>query len=229
MARVARVVVPGAPHHVIQRGNRRLPTFFHEDDYVAYLEGMAEWCSKFGVEVLAYCLMTNHVHLVAVPSDEAGLSQAIGEAHRRYTLRINRREKWTGHLWQGRFGSYVMDEKHLVAAVRYVELNPVRAQIVKSAEEYAWSSARAHLDGKNDLLVKVEPLLALIPDWQSYLNATKDQVDMAETLALHERTGRPLGDAEYVASLEKLLGRTLAPRKRGRKKIAPRHGRVMGT
>ena len=130
MARLARLVIPGLPHHVTQRGNRRQQTFFNDGDYAAYLELMAEWCREEGVEIWGYCLMPNHVHLIAVPKTEDGLRRAIGEAHRRYTRRINFREKWRGYLWQGRFASFIMDEPYLLAAARYVELNPVRAKLV---------------------------------------------------------------------------------------------------
>ena len=106
MARIARVVVPNLPHHIVQRGNRRQRVFFAEIDYEAYLSLAAEWCGKFGVEIWAYCLMPNHVHLIAVPSTEESLGKAIGEVHRRYTRMINFRKKWRGYLWQGRFASY---------------------------------------------------------------------------------------------------------------------------
>ena len=132
MARLARLVIPGMPHHITQRGNRRQQTFFNDGDYAAYLGLMAEWCRKEGVAIWSYCLMPNHTHLVAVPSSEDGLRRAIGEAHRRYSRRINFREKWRGYLWQGRFASFVMDEPYLLAAARYVELNPVRAKLVTS-------------------------------------------------------------------------------------------------
>ena len=125
MARIARVVIPGLPHHITQRGNRRQQTFFNDGDYAAYMELMAEWCRDQRVEIWSYCLMPNHTHIIAVPSSEEGLRWAIGEAHRRYTRRINFREKWRGYLWQGRFASFVMDEAYLLAAARYVELNPV--------------------------------------------------------------------------------------------------------
>ncbi len=118
MARIARVVAPGYPHHITQRGNRRQQTFFRDDDYLAYLELMAEWCRKCRVEIWAWCLMPNHVHLIAVPQTEEGLARAIGEAHRRYNRRINFREKWRGHLWQERFASFPMDETHLLVAAR---------------------------------------------------------------------------------------------------------------
>ena len=136
MARLARVVAPGYPHHVVQRGNRRLPTFFRDDDYWLYPKLMTEWCEVFPVDIWAYCLMTNHVHLIAVPETADGLRRAMGEAHRRYTAAINKREQWTGPLWQGRFSSVVMDEEHLLTAARYVELNPVRAKMARAADEY---------------------------------------------------------------------------------------------
>ena len=120
---------------------------------------MAEWCRKWQVEIWAWCLMPNHVHLIAVPKNEEGLARAIGEAHRRYTRRINSREGWRGHLWQERFASFPMDENYLLVATRYVEMNPVRAGMVHAPEDYRWSSARAHLEGQDDQLVKVAPLL----------------------------------------------------------------------
>jgi len=151
MARIARVVVPGMPHHITQRGNRRLTTFFCDDDYHAYLELMAHWCRECHVDIWAYCLMPNHVHLIAVPESESALRQAVGEAHRRYTRRVSFRERWRGHLWQGRFASFVMDEPYLLAAARYIELNPVRARLAVDAGQFRWSSAAAHLAAKGQV------------------------------------------------------------------------------
>ena len=130
---------------------------------------MSEWCSKHGVDIWAYCLMPNHVHLIAVPQSIEGLALAIGEVHRRYTRRVNFREGWRGHLWQVRFASYVLDEAHLIAAARYVELNPVRARLVRVPGEYLWSSAAAHIAGQNDDLVKVAPLLGMVGGWSAFL------------------------------------------------------------
>jgi len=121
---MARAVVPSLPHHITQRGNRRQRTFFSSDDYLLYLALMAEWCEHYRVQIWAYCLMPNHVHLIAVPES-----------------RINSREGWSGHLWQGRFASYVMDDRYTLAAARYVELNPVRAGLVNRVKNYPWSSA----------------------------------------------------------------------------------------
>ena len=216
MARIARVICPGIPHHVTQRGNRRQQTFFCDDDYLAYIELMAEWCRKHDVAIWAWCLMPNHVHLIAVPQNETGLTRAIGEAHRRYTRRINFREQWRGHLWQERFASFPMDELHLLAAVRYVEMNPVAAGIVSTPAQYRWSSAHAHLVGKNDNLTEVLPLLDMISDWEDFLRlSTAEELKVQK---LHERTGRPLGSDRFLEKMEVTLGRVLRPQKPGPKK-----------
>jgi REP-associated tyrosine transposase len=219
MARIARVVAPGLPHHVTQRGNRRLQTFFGDDDYQAYLELMSEWCAKYKVQVWAYCLMPNHVHLVAVPETKAGLNLAIGEAHRRYTRRVNIREGWRGHLWQGRFSSFILDQNHLLACTRYVELNPVRAGMVKNPQAWRWSSADAHVQRKDDILVRTKPLLAMIKSpWKKFLSVgiQESEVDLFRK---HGRTGRPIGDDAFIDRLERLLDRPLKPKKPGPKAI----------
>jgi putative transposase len=218
MARIARVVVPGVPHHVTQRGNRRQQVFFCEDDYQSYLELMSEWCRKRGVKIWAYCLIPNHVHLIAVPKTEISLARAIGEAHRRYTRMINFRENWRGYLWQGRFASFPLDEKYLVAAVRYIELNPVRAGLAKEATDYRWSSARAHIEGADDMLVKSAPLLKIVgEDWSRFLSEEVEEKEIA-ALRRHERTGRPLGGEKFIKRLEKKLGRVLKREKPGPKR-----------
>lgn len=219
MARLSRVVAPGFPHHVTQRGNRRQETFFGEADYRLYLSLTAEWCARCGVAVWAYCLMPNHVHLIAVPRTEDGLRRAFGEAHRRYSLAVNTRMEWRGHLWQGRFASFPMDEAHLLMAARYVELNPVRARIVSRPDDYTWSSAPAHLAARDDELVRVAPLLEMVGDWDAFLKEGLGN-DEAEALRRHERTGWPLGEEAFVESLETRLGRALHPAKPGPKTAA---------
>ena len=218
MPRIARLIAPGIPHHVTQRGNRRMETFFCDGDYRAYLALMAEWCRKFNVAILAYCLMPNHVHLIAVPETEEGLRHAIGEAHRRYSVMINRRQKWTGHLWQGRFSSFPMDEAYLLAAVKYIEMNPVRARLAADPYAWEWSSARAHADGKDDSLVRVSPLLEMVGDWKLFLSDA--DAEDADKIRRHERTGRALGDDPFLESLEGMLMRTVKCLKAGRKKKA---------
>ena len=220
MARLARVVAPGHPHHITQRGNRRMETFFCEEDYQVYMDLMAEWCARSGVAIWGYCLMPNHVHLIAVPDTEEALGRAIGEAHRRYTRHVNFREGWRGHLWQGRFASFPMDERYLLAAARYVELNPVRARMTVTPEAYRWSSAAAHLAGRDDRLVKVKPLLDIVGGgpaaWANFLAGGLADEE-GDDLRRHVRTGRPLGGDAFVERLERTLGRSLKRQKPGRK------------
>ena len=215
MARLARVVIPGIPHHITQRGNRRQKVFFRDDDYDTYLELMAEWCRKSGVEIWAYCLMPNHVHLIALPQSGDSLAKGIGEAHKRYTRMINFREKWRGYLWQGRFASFPMDEQYLYVAARYIELNPIRAGLVQKPEEYEWSSARAHLKAKDDKLVIVKPLLEIAEDWKAFLE-NKPSEDEINLLRKHETTGRPLGSEGFIKKLEWLFNRIFRSRAVGR-------------
>ena len=216
MARIARVICPGIPHHITQRGNRRQATFFCDDDYLAYIDLLAEWCGKCGVTIWAWCLMPNHVHLIAVPQAETSLARALGEAHRRYTRRINFRENWRGHLWQERFASFPMDESHLLAAVRYVEMNPVAAGLAANPAEYRWSSAAAHLEDAADLLAGASPLQDMISNWSDFLRLSTD--DELENLKQHERTGRPLGSGGFVEEMEQKTGRILRPQRPGPKK-----------
>jgi len=214
---MARVVIPSYPHHVTQRGNRRQATFFENSDYRDYIELISKFCRKSSTQVWAYCLMPNHVHLIMVPSHKDGLRASLGEAHRRYTRKVNSRNEWRGHLWQERFFSFPMDETHLLAAVRYVERNPVAAQLCQHPEDWQWSSARAHLLGRGDSLVDVRPMLSRINDWATYLSSDEDD-GIRDRIATSARTGRPLGDELFVQTLEEITGRELAPRRPGRKK-----------
>ncbi len=213
MARIARVVAPGLPHHIVQRGNRRQKVFFTEQDRIEYLRILREQSLRFNVSIWAYCLMENHVHLVVVPESKEGLSRMFGETHRRYTCRVHLREGWSGYLWQGRFMSYVLNEKHLYAAVRYVEQNPLKAQMVAKAEDYPWSSAKAHVYRTADAVLSKFFLLDEIKNWSEYLKLW----DEAEGLELerHLKTGRPMGDDSFIACLENSLGRMLRKKKPG--------------
>ena len=215
MPRLARLTIPGLPHHVTQRGNRRQPVFFHPDDRQTYLRLLLEQTRRYRVAILAYCLMDNHVHFIATPQDAQGLARAFGETHRRYTTLINGREGWSGYLWQGRFASFPMEEQHLYAATRYVERNPVEAGMVKCAEDYPWSSARAHMSGTHDPILAPHPLQAAIQDWSAFLQQEAEEFE--KTAIAHARTGRPLGDTGFVKQLEQLTGRQLQKQKVGRK------------
>lgn len=217
MPRIARLVVPGYPHHIVQRGNRRQDVFFSDKDKIAYIDYLHTYAKEAGISFWGYCLMDNHVHLIAVPEKEESLALGIGEAHKRYTCMINSREKWQGHLWQGRFMSYVLDEKHLYAALRYVERNPVRAKIVNRAENYRWSSARTHVQKGKDKLLSDHFLISEIKDWSVYLSQEDKQKDV-DILQKHSNTGRPLGGIEFIEKIEKLLGRDLKKKKPGPKK-----------
>ncbi|MFP6748170.1 MAG: transposase [Alphaproteobacteria bacterium] len=216
MARLARIVVPGIPHHVTQRGNRREEVFFGAEDYQAYIDLLAEAAAKAGTEVWAYCLMPNHVHLILVPSHADGLRATLGDAHRRYTLRINRRNGWTGHLWRGRFGSVAMDEGYLANAVRYVSLNPVRARLAGRAADWPWSSVGAHLAGEDDDLVTARPVLERMPDFAQALASGEDEAASA-ALRRAETIGRPLGTDDWLAALESRYGQRLRRQRRGPK------------
>lgn len=178
---------------------------------------MAEWCRACHVEIWAWCLMPNHVHLIAVPHTEEALSRAIGEAHRRYTRRINFREQWRGHLWQERFASFPMDEQYLLATALYIEMNLVAAKLVQNPEDYQWSTAQAHLAGENDALAQVSPLLELVSGWRKFLILLP--TDDTDLIHRHERTGRPLDKEGFIEKLEIALDRGLGPRKPGPKKI----------
>lgn len=214
MGRIPRVVIPGVPHHVTQRGSRRMAVFFSDRDYRHYLLTLRKLARKYQLDTWAYCLMPNHVHLIVVPASVKGLARPIAETHRRHAIRVNRREGWTGHLWQERFSSFPMEEAHLFAAVRYVLLNPVRAGLVSRPIEWRHSSARAHLRGEPDLLVDTRPMAQRIQNWSSYLEDGLSEEDLTQ-IRRHTSTGRPLGSKVFVRSLELLVGRRLRPRKRG--------------
>jgi putative transposase len=210
------VVIPGVAHHVTQRGNHRERVFFGDDDYRLYLDLIAKAARASGTAVWAYCLMPNHVHFIMVPAHEDGLRATFAQAHRRYTGVIHARRQLTGHLWQGRFASTAMDEAHLYAALRYVDFNPVRAGLAAKAADWPWSSARAHLTGKDDGIVTVAPVLERTGDYAAYLDEAEDAQRLA-ALRRSRSTGRPVGSKEWIAALEAASKRTLAPARRGPK------------
>lgn len=175
---------------------------------------MAEACRANGVEVWSYCLMPNHVHLIMVPSERDGLSRAVGETHRRFSAYINARLRVTGHLFQGRFGCVAMDEDHLLAAIRYVAMNPVKAKLVEEATAWRWSSARALAAGQDDVLVTSTPVLERTGDFDVFLGCDEDQSLLA-SLERGASIGRPLMDEARLEVLERELGLLLKPRRRG--------------
>jgi len=214
MSRFARAVAVGAAHHITQRGIDRQRVFFTDADRHTYLDCLAKYCVQARVRILAYCLMSNHIHLVAIPEEPQALAVALRRTHGRYALYLNARRDRAGHRWQNRFYSCALDEPHLWIALRYVERNPVRANLVARAEEYAWSSARAHLRGdhSNRLLDWEFHATAHGEERWKTLLAEPEELEAIRALQRGTFTGRPVGSAEFVASLERKLGRPLAIR-----------------
>ena len=219
MPRAARFVLSGVPHHITQRGNRRCQVFFSDADRRTYLAWLQSDAKRHGLEVLAYCLMTNHVHLVAVPAEPNSMERALRHLHMRYAQRINRMKNWKGHVWQGRYFSAALDEPYFWAAIRYVEQNPVRAGLVSRAEDFPWSSARAHSEPTWDPLLSTDPdwtrRMQGIGDWSAWLAAGVSSQDLD---MIRKRTARgvPCGSSEFVRSLEEVAGRPLTCRRPGR-------------
>ena len=218
MPRLARTVFPGVPHHITQRGNRREEIFFADGDRYTYLSWLQEYTEEHQVDVLAYCLMTNHIHLVVVPNTEEGLNRVLKPLHMRYAQRINREKGWKGHLWQGRFFSSPLDEVYMWAAIRYVERNPVRAKICRLPWQYEWSSAAAHVDSKtSSRLLNLSQWNKQITnaEWQKELT---DGIDAKQVARIRSNThiGRPLGDDGFISKLEIIFGRRIRPLPVGR-------------
>ena len=227
MPRVARVVFPGVPHHVTQRGNRREDVFFEEEDRVVYLAWLREYTKKHKVEVVAYCLMTNHVHLIMIPKTEDALHGVLKPLHMRYAQRINRIHGWNGHVWQGRYFSAPLDEAYTWAAIRYAERNSVRAQMVDRAEAYRWSSAVAHCGLRVDTMLAEEGEwsrnIAGVQDWSKWL-AEADEPEKLEILRRNVDKGLPCGSEEFIERLSKKSGRSLRFLPRGRPRKNPKKG-----
>ncbi len=220
MPRIARTVAVGHPHHVTQRGNYRQSVFDGDDDFKLYLSWLKEYSGRYGLKIWAYCLMQNHVHFICVPTREKSLSSVFNALHTRYSQYYNKKKKITGHLWQGRFYSCALDDGHLFAGIRYVENNPLRAGVVKRAEDYKWSSAKGHINNGSDPVLSTDCYLTDdIKDWKKYLRE-KDDTALTQEIRKNSKTGRPCGDDGFVRRLERLLDRRLKALPHGR----PRKG-----
>jgi putative transposase len=220
MPRLARSVFAGVPHHVTQRGNRREDVFFDDEDRKTYLKWLNEYAVEHGVEVVAYCLMTNHIHLILVPSTEDGLQKVMKPLHMRYAQRLNRARGQQGHVWQGRYFSSVLDGDYLRSCLRYVERNPVRARMVRKAENYAWSSARGHCGLVADPLLKTtksswRDAIADVKSWSQWL-AEPDADEALLVLRRNTMMGLPCASGSFLKKLERLSGRSLHYRSPGR-------------
>jgi putative transposase len=215
MPRISRAMAVDLPHHITQRGNYRHGVFEKEGDYLQYLEWLTTYSRKYLLKIWAYCLMENHVHFIAVPMDPGSIGRTFNTLHMRYAQYIKRRRNGTGHLWQGRFFSCVLDKRHLYTAMRYVENNPVRANITKKADEYRWSSARRHVRGTVDPVLSNDCYMhESVENWSAYLEQKEDSRQI-EAIRENTRTGRPWGDEAFVLRIEELLQRVLNPMPRG--------------
>ena len=215
MARMARVMLEQWPFHLTHRGNHKKDVFLSDNDRRRYLALLWEFARKYGMAIWAHCLMSNHVHLIAVGRERVSISKAVGNTHRVFSRRHNREHEVTGHLWANRFFSTALDEPHLWAAVRYVELNPVRAGLVAAATGYPWSSARTHAGLRRDnLLDPGRPFPGPIGDWSAWLGIGLEE-ETARRLRRNTSTGRPTGSDRFIAQVESRLGRELRPKRRG--------------
>ncbi len=217
MPRTARVIVPGMPHHITQRGTRRFDVFRDEADRLEYIRLLSNCCREFHLGILAYCLMSNHIHLVAIPERVDSVHRVFRRAHGTYAQRFNIKYGFVGHLWQERPFSCILDEAHLRNAIRYVERNPVRAGMVANAVDYRWSSAAAHCHGQHDPLLTSIPAFAKMEfDWASWLEGADN--DASERfLRKCTKTGRPCGDEAFVNAVGKAADRDFTRKKPGPK------------
>ena len=220
MPRTARIVVPNLPYHITQRGNYRQNVFQDNEDRLCYLSWINDYSKKYKLSLFAYCLMDNHVHFIVIPRKEDSLAKVFSISHMRYSQYYNKKKRASGHLWQGRFYSCVLDEPYLIAALRYVERNPVRAGIVRKPWRWRWSSAGVHVGQRNGIIY-VEDITNLIDTsielWKEYLDSDENEEDI-ENIRKHTLLGRPLGTTAFIGKLGKRVGRVLSVLPRGRPK-----------
>ncbi|MCP4639511.1 MAG: transposase [bacterium] len=221
MPRLARIVVPGVAHHVTQRGNNQQNVFFVDDDRRAYLDLLCVQGEQYGFRLDGYCLMSNHIHLVGTPAEENSLAKAIGRTHVMYSQYLNRMHGRSGHLWQNRFYSCPMDDDHTLNALSYVELNPVRAGLVKKPWDYPWSSAAVHCgvdEGSPYLDVKAWRRRIPTAEWKGTLKEIAGDKAAQTAVQRNTRTGRPLGSDSFLSKIERKVGRRVRALPVGRQK-----------
>ena len=217
MARPSRFVVPGVAHHVTQRGNYRQKVFYRDEDRQFYLQLLNRFARHYGVALLGYCLMPTHVHLIAVPQNSTALSRTLQRVHGDYARALHLRLQRVGHLWQARYASVALDEKHFWAALVYVEQNPVRAALVRDPAEWRWSSARCHLGMVEDSVLDLEEWRSRYGSaaWKRVLEIGLEDAALEERIREATAKGWPLGDAGFVERLEDALERPARPRRPG--------------
>ena len=222
MPRQVRIVIPGEAHHITQRGNYQQEIFEEVNDFRRYLFYLKEYSEKYHIDILAYCLMDNHMHIIGIPQDKESLSRALNILTMRYSQYVNRKRKSCGHVWQGRYFSCVMDEIHLYRAIRYVERNPVRAKIVNNALDYEWSSARIHTGMQSERIISLGKSFDMnAKEWKKYL--CEEDNAMVDEMRLKTKRGLVVGSEIFIKNVEKTLKRSLKclnpgrPKKNGEK------------
>ena len=220
MPRISRIIVPGFPHHITQRGNNRAVVFFDDEDRQVYLKLLAAYARRYALKILAYCLMDNHIHLLVVPETETALARGIGLTNLVYTQYLNRKRSQSGRVWQNRFFSCVVgNEQYLWSVSRYIERNPLKVRLAKRPEDYRWSSAKAHLADADDATLSLPSWLdqAERAAYSEFVLAKNDEIE--NTLRKATRTGRPFGSESFIEMLESRLKKTLKAKKVGRPRI----------
>ena len=218
MPRIARIIAPGYHYHITQRGNCKQMVFNEKNDYSTYIRLLAKYSVEYRLSILAYCLMPNHIHIIAIPQEQNSMAKTFHVCHMKYAQHFNKKYSLSGHLWQGRFYSCLLDENHFTAAVRYVENNPIRAKLSSDAISWPWSSAFAHCYNKDEMLSLGEIYQYLdVYDWKRYLAEPENQIDI-KLIREYTLKGRPLGNTAFIQKLEVLCSRQLLPRLPGRPK-----------
>jgi len=221
MPRIKRAVVVGMPHHITQRGNYKQRVFDCDKDRNQYLKWVEEYSKKYDVEIIAYCLMSNHVHFIVVPIKEESIGKLFNTLHMRYSQYYNKKKKRNGHLWQGRFYSCILDEYHLKEAARYVERNPIRAKMVKRAEMWKWSSVRDNIgecyEGYREISIAgIKKYIKMDGrEWWEFINE-KDKEEFVGDIRKATNMSKALGKEGFIKNLEKKFGVSLKLVKRGR-------------
>ncbi|MBL7145125.1 MAG: transposase [Phycisphaerae bacterium] len=220
MPRNARIVIPYIAHHITQRGNNKQDVFFVDDDMEKFLYLLSEQAKRFGVIIEGFCLMTNHIHIIATPTRQESLAKALGRVNLLYSQYISYMHGRTGHLWQNRFYSCPLDTNHFFTALSYIEQNPVRAKMVRYPWTYRWSSAGFHIGQEDEFCLmdkKRWRQQSSSIDWKNILRRKLEKLDI-DKLRIHCRTGRPLGTDKFISKLETVIGRRLRALPVGRPK-----------
>jgi len=216
MPRPLRIIVPDVPYHITQKGNREQNVFFTHEDRKRYLKWLSSYSELYEFDIIAYCLMSNHVHMVGIPRKSNSIARTIQILHTRHTQTINREKDWKGHLWHSRYFSTPLDDKHLWAAIRYVEQNPLRAGIIARAEDYLWSSARAHCGlAVDNVISKNVKLETIFDDWVKQLKELPDK-EVIDRIRDCTYRGTPCGDIRFRSRISRKFGQRINSDKRGR-------------